>query len=234
MRTPDGNITIPGFYRSVRPPSETEKEALKKLPDLDAQLKKEFQLGRSEGKGRLPEEIMKPALNLDRIEGGGTGPHPANAVPASATAYLDFRLVPDQTPATVEKQVEDYLRQLGYFVVRQPPTSEERLQHAHLLQVTWGAGYPPQRTALDAPVSQAFIAAAKTATGDSLLAMPTLGGSTPSFLFEKLFNTPVILLPIANFDNNQHAANENIRLENLWQGIRTYAAIFLELGNKWR
>lgn len=234
MRTPDGEITIPGFYTPVRPLSETEKHALKKLPDLDTQLKKEFLLDRTEGKGRLPEEIMKPALNLDRIEGGGTGPHPANAIPVSATAYLDFRLVPDQTPEIVEKQVEDYLRQLGYFLVRQTPTPEERLQHPQVLQVTWGPGYPPQRTALDAPVSQGFMAAAKTATGDSLLAMPTLGGSTPSFLFEKLFKTPVILLPIANFDNNQHAANENIRLENLWQGIRMYAAIFLELGNKWR
>jgi acetylornithine deacetylase/succinyl-diaminopimelate desuccinylase-like protein len=234
MRTPDGNITIPGFYSSVRALSETEKDALKKLPNLDAQLKEEFQLDRSEGRGSLPEEIMRPALNLDRIEGGGRGPHAANAVPASATAYLDFRLVPDQTPEIVKKKVEDYLSQVGYFLVRQPPSAQERLQHAHVLQVTWGAGYPPQRTALDAPVSQAFMAAAKTATGDSLLAMPTLGGSTPSFLFEKLFHAPVILLPIANFDNNQHAANENIRLENLWQGIRTYAAIFVELGNKWR
>lgn len=108
------------------------------------------------------------------------------------------------------------------------------MQHPHLLQVTWGSGYPPQRTAMDAPVSQAFMAAAKTATGDALLAIPTLGGSTPSFLFEQQFKAPVILLPIANFDNNQHAANENIRLENLWQGIRMYAAIFSSLGRQWR
>jgi acetylornithine deacetylase/succinyl-diaminopimelate desuccinylase-like protein len=233
MRTPEGEITIPHFYDPVRPLTSAEKSALKALPNLDDQLKEELGLGRREGKGALPEEIMKPSVNLDRIEGGGSGPNPANAIPVSATAYIDFRMVPDQTPEIVRKQVEDYLQQLGYFIVHQPPAPSERLQHPHLLQVTWGAGYPPQRTAIDAPVSQAVIAADKVATGNDLLLMPTLGGSTPSYLFEKQFKTPVILLPIANYDNNQHAANENIRVEYLIDGIRVYAAIFANLGKNW-
>ena len=234
MRTTEGEITIPHFYDPVRPQTEAEKNALKNLPNLDLQLKDEFGLGRSEGTSSLPEQIMQPALNLDRIEGGGTGPNPANAVPSSATAYIDFRMVPNQTPEIVREQVESYLRQLGYFLVHQPASPAERLQHPLLLQVIWGAGYPPQRTAIDAPVSQAFIAAEKTATGDALLVMPTLGGSTPSFLFEQQFKVPVILLPIANFDNNQHAANENIRVEYLMDGIRIYAAVFANLGKYWR
>ncbi|HEX7284900.1 MAG TPA: M20/M25/M40 family metallo-hydrolase [Candidatus Angelobacter sp.] len=234
MRSANGEITIPHFYDPVRPLTQAEKNALRNLPNLDAQLKEEFALGRREGQGTLPEEIMKPSINLDRIEGGGSGPNPANAIPVSATAYIDFRMVPDQTPEIVREQVENYLRQLGYFIVHQPPAPTERLEHPRLLQVTWGPGYPPQRTAIDAPVSQAFIAAQKKATGDRLLVMPTLGGSTPSFLFEKQFKAPVILLPIANYDNNQHAANENIRVEYLLDGIRIYAAIFANLGKYWR
>ncbi len=234
MRSTDAEITIPHFYDPVRPLSAAEKSALRALPNLDAQLKNEFQLGRSEGHDSLPEAIMKPSVNLDRIEGGGSGPNPANAIPASATAYIDFRMVPNQTPEIVQRQVEDYLRSLGYFLVREKPTPEERTQHAHLLQVSWGPGYPPQRTDMEAPVSKAFMAAARAATGERLLAMPTLGGSTPSFLFEQQFKAPVILLPIANFDNNQHAANENIKLENLWQGIRIYAAVFARLGSEWK
>ncbi len=234
MRSTDAAITIPHFYDPVRPLSPAEKSALSALPNLDAELKHEFQIGRSEGDDSLPEAIMKPSVNLDRIEGGGSGPNPANAIPSWATAYIDFRMVPNQTPEIVQRQVEDYLRSLGYFLVRQKPTPEERTQHTHLLQVTWGPGYPPQRTEMEAPVSKAFMAAAKSATGDKLLAMPTLGGSTPSFLFEQQFKVPVILLPIANFDNNQHAANENIKLENLWQGIRIYAAVFAQLGNEWK
>lgn len=233
LRTTDAEITIPHFYDLVRKLTPAEQAALKNIPDVDAQLRAELGLGHIEGHGTLAEQIMKPGLNLDRIEGGGTGPNPANAIPSSATAYIDFRLVPDQTPGIVKQQLEDYLRSLGYFLVDRPPTTQERLQHAHLLQIRWGAGYPPQRTAIDAPVSQAFVSAVRTVTGNSLVLLPTLGGSTPSFLFEQQFKAPVIGLPTANYDDNQHAANENLKLKNLWDGIELFAAIFANLGEYW-
>jgi acetylornithine deacetylase/succinyl-diaminopimelate desuccinylase-like protein len=234
LRNTNAEIMIPHFYDHVRGLTPGELAALKKAPNIDQQLKKELGLGRSEDDGSLAEQIMKPALNLDRIEGGGSGPNPPNAIPTSATAYIDFRLVPDQTPEMVKQQLEDYLRGLGYFLTNKPPTVEERVQNPRLLQVVWGAGYPPQRTPIDAPVSQAFIAAARTITGDSLVLLPTLGGSTPSYLFEQQFKTPVILLPTANYDDNQHAANENLKLKNLWDGIALYAGIYEKLGEFWK
>jgi len=217
----------------VRPLTAPEKAALEKVPDIDQQLKTELGLGRTEDHGALAEQIMKPGLNLDRIEGGGSGPNPANAIPALATAYIDFRLVPDQTPEIVKKLLEDYLHQLGYSVVNKSPTAEERLEHPRVLQVVWGSGYPPQRTSMELPVSQAFIAAARTVTGDALVLLPTLGGSTPSFTFEHQFHQPVIGAPTANYDNNQHAANENLKLKNLWDGIALYAGIYGNLGKYW-
>lgn len=234
LRTTDAEITIPHFYDSVRPLTASEHAALKNVPNIDQQLQTELGLGRTEDHGTLAEQIMKPGLNLDRIEGGGSGPNPANAIPASATAYIDFRLVPDQTPDIVKKLLEDYLRELGYFLVNKPPTADERRQHARVLQVIWGAGYPPQRTDIEAPVSQAFIAATKTVTGNSLVLLPTLGGSTPSFEFERKFKKPVIGVPTANYDDNQHAANENLKLKNLWDGIALFAGIFGNLGNAWQ
>lgn len=234
LRSADAEITIPHFYDPVRPPTAAEQTALKNVPNVDLQLRAELALGRIEGHGTLAEQIMKPGLNLDRIEGGGSGPNPANAIPSSATAYIDFRLVPNQTPDIVKQQLESYLRSMGYFLVNKPPAAQERLQHERLLQVAWGAGYPPQRTPIDAPVSQAFIAAARTVTGNSLVLLPTLGGSTPSFLFERQFQKPVIGLPTANYDDNQHAANENLRLKNLWDGIALFAGIYASLGDYWR
>lgn len=232
LRTTDAEITIPGFYKPVRPLTPSEQAALKKVPEIDAQLKTELGLGRTEGHAPLAEQIMKPSLNVDRIEGGGSGPNPANAIPSSATAYVDFRLVPDQTPEIVKQQLESYLRELGYFLVNKPPTQEERLQHPKLLQIVWAAGYPPQRTDIGSAVSQAFIGAVQTVTREKLVLLPTIGGSTPSFMFEQQFKKPVITLPIANYDNNQHAANENIKLKNLWEGIMLYSAIYRQLGNR--
>ncbi|HLJ91118.1 MAG TPA: M20/M25/M40 family metallo-hydrolase [Candidatus Angelobacter sp.] len=234
LRNTDAEITIPHFYDSVRPLSTAEQAALRNVPGVDSQLRSELGLGRTEGRAALAEQILKPALNLDRIEGGGSSGDPANAIPSSATVSIDFRLVPNQTPEIVRNLLENYLHQLGYTVVGKPPTPSERLQNPQLLQVTWGAGYPPQRTAIDSTVSQAFIQAARTVTGDRLVLLPTLGGSTPSFTFEQQFKKPVIGLPIANYDNNQHAANENLKLKNLWEGIELFAGIYRTLGEYWK
>jgi hypothetical protein len=71
-------------------------------------------------------------------------------------------------------------------------------------------------------------------TGDDLVLMPTLGGSTPSYEFEEQFKKPVILVPIANYDDNQHAANENLKLKNLWEGTLLFAGIYQRLGEYWK
>ncbi len=233
LRTTDAEILIPHFYDAVRPLTPSEKAALKNAPAIDAQLKTELNLGRTEGHAPLAEQIMAPSLNVDRIEGGGSGPNPANAIPSSATVYIDFRLVPDQTPPQIKQQLEGYLKTLGYFVVSKTPSAAERQEHERVLQVMWDAGYPPQRTPIDAPVSRALIAAVRTVTGDRLVLLPTIGGSTPSYAFEQQFKKPVIVLPIANYDNNQHAANENLKLKNLWEGIELYAAVMQGLGESW-
>lgn len=55
--------------------------------------------------------------------------------------------------------------------------------------------------------------------------LPTMGGSIPATWFPDVLGTQVILLPTVNADNNQHAENENLRLGNLFEGIRTLAAV---------
>jgi acetylornithine deacetylase/succinyl-diaminopimelate desuccinylase-like protein len=52
-----------------------------------------------------------------------------------------------------------------------------------------------------------------------------LGGSLPLAVIEETLGVPTLTVPIANYDNNQHAENENLRLGNLWTGIEVYAAI---------
>jgi acetylornithine deacetylase/succinyl-diaminopimelate desuccinylase-like protein len=60
-------------------------------------------------------------------------------------------------------------------------------------------------------------------------AAPALGGSVPLYVFDDIFHTSLIGLPVANLDDNQHAANENIRLQNVWDGTDVYAAMIGEL-----
>jgi acetylornithine deacetylase/succinyl-diaminopimelate desuccinylase-like protein len=84
--------------------------------------------------------------------------------------------------------------------------------------------YPPARTSPDLPVSREVISIVRKVSGD-VVVLPTLGGSIPMYLFKG----PVIGLPIANHDDNQHASDENLRLQNLWDGIEVYRALFAEM-----
>ena len=99
--------------------------------------------------------------------------------------------------------------------------------------MTWESGYPATRVAMDAPLSKAVLRATQEAIGAPIVALPTLGGSLPMYEFESVLHTPLIIVPIVNHDNNQHSSNENLRMQNLFDGIDVYAGILAKLGSYW-
>jgi len=235
MRDDEGRILVPGFLDDVRPASEAEKRALAQSPDVDAELRRTLQLGRTEGDGApLLERLMLPAMNLRGISGGAVGAGATNSIPTEATASIDFRLVPDQTPDSVHERIEQFLRAQGFTIVREDPSPEVRRAAARIARLVWGAGYPPSRTPMDGPVSRAVIRTVEQSAGAPIVLLPTLGGSVPMYLFTDLLKTPVVGVPIVNHDNDQHAANENLRLQNLWDGIEVYAALMTRLAPVWQ
>lgn len=235
MRDETGRILIENYYDDVRPITASERHAIDEMPSLEAQLKQELALGRTEGEGkRLEELIMQPALNVKGIASGQVGRQARNAIQTQATASVGLRLVPDQQPEIARRRVEAHLRRLGFHIVYRDPDPALRRKHAKLVKLRWGHGYPPSRTSLDHPASLALEAAIENTLGEQLIKLPTMGGSVPMYLFTEMLNTPAIILPIANHDNNQHAENENLRLQNLWDGIEMYAAVFAKLGEAWR
>ena len=74
---------------------------------------------------------------------------------------------------------------------------------------------------------------AKSALGEPIVKMPGAGGSLPFFISDRVLQTPLIIVPLANHDNNQHAENESLRIQNLWDGIEMYAGILARLGQVW-
>jgi acetylornithine deacetylase/succinyl-diaminopimelate desuccinylase-like protein len=226
MRAEDGRILIADFYGDVTAPTAAERAALARVPDAEPDLRAEFQIDSTEGDGKpLNELLMLPALNLRGILAGHVGAQASNTIETEATASIDFRLVPVETPESVRALVERHIAAQGFTIVRETPDAAARRSHPKLVKVEWGAGYPPARTSLDLPLSRE-MAAILGAAGHEPVRLPTVGGSIPMYLFQQPGNTPVIGLPIANHDDNQHAANENLRLQNLWDGIEIYAALF--------
>jgi acetylornithine deacetylase/succinyl-diaminopimelate desuccinylase-like protein len=234
MRDDDGRILVAGFADAVRRPTETERRAAAQVPPAEEELRRTFQLGRTEGAGRsLAELVLEPALNFRGIAGGAVGAATTNAIPTEATASIDFRLVPDLTPAIVRERIETHVRGQGYTVIADAPGPEARLSHPRIARLVWGPGYPAARVSMDLPASRALIRAIEEWNGGPVVLWPTLGGSIPMYLFADTLHTPVVGVPIANHDNDQHAANENLRLQNLWDGIEVYAAIMVDLAADW-
>ncbi len=229
MRDDEGRILIPGFSDDVRALSPEERRALAELPSIDADLKRDYAIGRSEGSDALPVSIMRPALNIRGIRAGQVGEAAANAIPVDAKISIDFRLVPDQTPAAVRSKIERFLEAKGWTIVEKEPDAEMRRAHPRVVRLEWEAGYAALRSDMSSAPAKAVIAAATDAAGAPVVIMPMIGGSVPLYTFAENFHVPIVCLPIVNHDNNQHAANENLRLKNYWDGIDVYAAMLTEL-----
>ncbi len=234
LRDPDGKILIAGFYDDVLPPTAAELAAVRGLPPVDSALRAELLLGATEARSALlAERIMLPGLNLRGMRVGQVEGLAANAISTEAKASFDFRLVPKQTPDHIRSLVEAHLKANGWFVTHAAATDAERLAHTKVVRMTWGAGDEATRVSLDQPISQALTATLDEMLGKPVLRVPTLGGSLPTATIESTLGVPLVIFPIANHDDNQHAKDENLRLQNLWDGIEAYAAIMMRLEAHW-
>jgi acetylornithine deacetylase/succinyl-diaminopimelate desuccinylase-like protein len=230
MRDEEGHILIPGFYADVRPLSAAETAILADLPDVETGLKRDLAIGRTEGSERLANAIAKPALNIRGVRSGDVGEGAANAIPTDARASIDFRLVPDQTPEHVREETEAFLRAQGWYVVTDEPDMATRAAHPKVIRAQWSLDYPAYRADMNASAVKAVVASIARSTGAPVLTMPMLGGSVPMYTFAAALHMPIVGVPLVNADNNQHGANENLRIQNLWEGIEIYAGLLTDLG----
>jgi acetylornithine deacetylase/succinyl-diaminopimelate desuccinylase-like protein len=226
LKDSSGRVLIDHYYDNIEPLSATEKRAIAEAPDFDEELKKELWLGSTEGEPKkLIELLQQPSLNIRGMASARVGAQASNVIPATATATIDMRLVKGMDhKQTVERFIEHF-RKLGYFVVDTDPSPEVRMSHPRVVKiVSKEGGYNAVRTSMDLPISQEVIRAVESARGPAVK-VPTMGGSVPLEMIEHAVNTRTITIPIANHDNNQHSFNENMRIQNLWDGIELMAAL---------
>jgi acetylornithine deacetylase/succinyl-diaminopimelate desuccinylase-like protein len=225
MKDESGHVLIKGFYDGVTPLSEAERQAVAEAPVNDAELRGELGLARTEGDGRaLKELINQPSLNIRGLASSAVGAEARNVVPSTASASLDIRLVKGLDHRRAIDLLIAHIRSQGYHIVEAEPDEPTRLKHAKIAKVSRKGGYNPVRTSMDLPIAKAVVAAIEKVHGPAVK-IPTLGGSVPLYAFEEVLNAVMVGMPIANHDNNQHSSNENIRLQNLWDGVETMAAL---------
>ena len=230
MRAPNGIITIEGLEAPA--PSATALELARPAFDTSGMLASAG-IGATESGLDYGESILRPALNVTQLLYGGAGPQ-RNAIDAEATAGFDLRLVPGMTVAASRTAIEAHVAKQRYVLVAAPPTPEERTRNPRLARLEFGAdGYPAAMSDPATPAVARAIEVMREATGGEVRVPPLMGGSLPIAPIGTVLGAPFVIAPIVNADNNQHAPNENLRMQEFRRGIALYAALLAEAGNGW-
>ncbi len=227
MKDDSGRVTVAGWYDNIEPLGEAERRAIAEAPQYDDTLRSQLGLARTEGQGKsLLELINEPSLNINGISSGDVGALARNVIPTTATAVLDLRLVKGNDHRRQVQRLIDHIRKQGFYITDRDPTNEERQRYPLIARVTQRTGgYNAERTRMDLDISVAVVAAVQSTSVEAIVRLPTSGGSLPLSVITANLSTVTMTVPIANYDDNQHAENENLRLQNLWDGIETMAAI---------
>ncbi|MBV9999209.1 MAG: dipeptidase [Verrucomicrobia bacterium] len=213
-----GRVAVPGFYDDVMPLEEWERNLWAKLPLTDPMWLRTTgakQLAGEEGFNTLERVWARPTAEINGLASGYQGEGPKTIVPSRAVAKLSFRLVPNQDPEKVRRQVTDFLRDLCPASVSMETVSQHEGK--------------PYLVRPDSPHGRAAQTALER-TFHKPVAFIREGGSIPiTQTFKDVLGTDTLLLGLALPDCKAHSPNENFLLENFYAGIRLNQNLLEEL-----
>lgn len=229
MKDADGRVTLPGFYDGVSLDSAT-RTILAKVPDDASEIRQRLGIARPDGvAASYQESIQYPSLNILGLVSGWTGTATRTIIPASATAELDIRLVPESSAERLIGLVREHIEKQGYHLLPgRAPTDSERLAHPRLASFTHEVSYGAFRTDYGTEVGRWLTRALERAFDEEPVRLRMVGGSIPIAPFVTTLGIPAVGVPAAQLDNNQHSPNENLRVGNYLDGLRAYLAILTE------
>jgi acetylornithine deacetylase/succinyl-diaminopimelate desuccinylase-like protein len=213
-----GRVQIPGFYDDIPPLSNEERKQLAALPFDETAYLRDLKVPAAWGEAgytTIERRWARPTCDVNGIKGGYQGEGPKTIVPASATAKITCRLVPNQDPHKIVAGLERRLRELC------PPGITLEFQTAH--------GCPGFVFDTNSP----YMTAAKTAIRDAFGVEPVMireGGSIPVVeTFRRLLGLDTLLLGWGQNTDNLHSPNEHFHLADFHRGTRASAHLWAEL-----
>jgi acetylornithine deacetylase/succinyl-diaminopimelate desuccinylase-like protein len=221
LKSREGKVLIPGFYDRVQPPSPAEIEAWSRLP-FDPEQFRESEVGSPALTGESGFDVLtriwaRPTFEVHGIRGGYTGEGAKTVIPASASAKISLRLVPDQAP-------EEIVMQIAAAIAAACPTgvtARFNLMHAA----------PPCLIDPNNPFVTKAAEAMEHVFGRST-AYIRCGGSIPIVsLFKRKLGIPSVLLGFGLPDDQIHAPNEKLCISNYLRGIASLIEYYSLLGN---
>lgn len=221
MHDADGHVAIPGFYDKVRDWGDAARTQIRSLPFDDKVFLAEAgspALFGEKGYSTLERLWMRPTCEVNGLLSGYTGEGAKTVLPARAMAKVSCRLVPDQDPHEIEELVRAHVERVA------PPGVTVMVRALH--------GGNPWRADLNGWIFDAARRALATAF-DREPVITGEGGSIPVVGdFQKILNTPVLLVGFGLPGENAHAPNEWLSVDNFFNGTRAMAALWDEVGKK--
>jgi acetylornithine deacetylase/succinyl-diaminopimelate desuccinylase-like protein len=228
MKDEQGKVLIPGYYDGIVL-DQTTKDILKATPHNEKQLQDLIQVGHFDRVGpNYQESIQYPSLNVRGMQSGWINEKVRTIIPAWARAEIDVRLVKESNPERLLNLIQQHVENQGYLVLNREPTKEERLAHPKVATFTSKVSYQSFRTPLESEIGLWLRKALIRGFGEEPIRVRMSGGSIPISPFVNTLNLPAVAVPTVNRDNNQHSPNENLRLGNYRDGIKTILAILTE------
>jgi acetylornithine deacetylase/succinyl-diaminopimelate desuccinylase-like protein len=219
LKGEDERIRLPGHYDMVKPPTERDRKLFAELPETADEYKSRYGIDHflhniAGGIDLQLAEVFEPTCTICGLTSGYQGEGSKTVLPARASAKVDFRLVPDQTPEQVFKALRTHLDNEGFADI----------------QIKFLGGEQPARTDPDDPFVALVVEAARPVYGHPMQIVPMSGGSGPNHAFVHNLHLPVVSAGIGYPGSQGHAPNENVRLDLYLKGAMHIARILKEFG----
>jgi len=225
MKDDRGRVTIPGFYDGIVLDKKT-KAILAAVPDDEKTIRAKLGVGEVDLVGNNYQEALQyPSLNIRGLSSAWVGKEVRTIVPATAVAEGDIRLVVESDPHRLLDLVKKHIESQGYFIIDRKPDSRERFIHPKIAAFSSAVSYRAFRTEFDSDLGLWVYDALKEMFEKEPIRERTSGGSLPTTPFINTLDIPAVIVPLVNKDNNQHSPNENLRLGNYFDGVKTIYAL---------
>ncbi|MAP71258.1 MAG: acetylornithine deacetylase [Candidatus Marinimicrobia bacterium] len=228
MKDDNGKVTIPGYYDGVTI-SEEARSIMSAVPDDEDKIRRSIGFSKPDQVANTYQEsIQYPSLNVRGMKSGWVEKEVRTIIPSFALAEIDVRLVKETDPKRMVKLIKNHIKSEGYYIIDRNPTDSERAKHNKIITFNHRIGYLAFRTPVNSEIADWLRAALINGFGEEPIIKRTSGGSVPISPFVNTLNVPAVTVPTVNPDNNQHSPNENLRVGNLIESVRTHVALLIQ------
>ena len=228
MKDDDGKVTIPGYYDGITI-SEEARAIMSAVPDDEKFIQRSIGISEPDKvANNYQESIQYPSLNVRGMQSGWVEKEVRTIIPSYALAEIDVRLVKETDPNRIIKLIKNHIKSQGYYIIDRDPKDNERSSYNKIASFNYRIGYQAFRTPVNSEIAYWLRAALVNGFGKEPIIKRTSGGSIPISPFVNTLNIPAVTVPTVNPDNNQHSPNENLRVGNLIESIRTHVSLLVQ------